>query len=750
MKVKIYKNIQLDERIESVIEKSDVLDLIDDIDSSDIKITDDKSGQLFFEKPTISNIKKNNAYLDNELLESPLVLQMTKNYLEQQFYLRPEGAFQGVIIKNNSLKILDKSSYGLYSDYICSEAHNFSFNTRNLRKCLTTLFLSFDRLSILGGIALPLEVDYGRSQDAFFVQFACNMTSLFKIDLLLKSMSEYINLSDCIEITFCNTTNRVVVRNFWMKSIVKKWTSVFIHESEAGHLGRKVVNEDATVKTHIIADVDEILIAPEDEPYERTGLKKQWSLIRQTLKTILSLRDEYAVKEKEFPSHFNEAIVSALIDSADCVDTFTPLEEHEKEIVIDFLSEEDPLESLKRMRLDEMIDVEPKEYMKSIYSKVDEIEYDTLKKISGKEELDENQIIKGTPDEKEKNQLVKGSGSSKEDNSIWEIKKLSVAEKLKSKYDNMDNPSPKEIEQTFEVAMKEVLSASDSNIESYVSGVVDNISEQLLPASVPNSKFINKTMGKLKNKLQTTNEESLDVSPLELKLMLSFTEKLIRKGENFEENLKHESNKNQYLKKQVEKISSSSSELENPISAQMRIANDRITKERDALVDEKNQFKNKIFELERKLEKAMSEKKADIQSDNEGKGVKEQNIDPKQKIINKLTTSVQSAKAEALDLKRQLTNNEKDMIKLKTQVARLSKGTVNNTADGSDNSKTSIRINQLEKINDQYLTSKTKMEKELAEKKSEIYKAKLESKTMASKVKQLEKKVELLSRRKAS
>jgi hypothetical protein len=745
LKKNVYKNIQLDEEIEEIISNSDAITITDDIEHSDFKITGDSSSNLKFEKPKLSDVSLHDGYLDKEILGNPFITTVLKNYIEQSFCLRPESIFQGIIVKNNSLKVLDKSSYGLYSDYICSEARNFSFNTRNLRKSLTSLFLSFDRLSVVGGVVLPLEIDYGRGQDTFFVQFSCNITPLFKFNLLLKSIIEFINFSDCIEISFCEETKRIVVRNFWIKGIKKKWTSVFIY-GKGAHSSKRFESSEEVIKTHLVEDVTEELVSSDDEIFENISVKKQWSLIRLTLNSILALRDEYAIAEKDFPTHFNNAIVSALMNESTDENTFDQLEDHEKEIVIQFINEEDPLESLKRMRRGEMTEIEPEEYINSIYSKVEDIEYETLKKISGDRNIEAKQTVKGTAEEKPSRFVIKGAEERDKDNKIWEIKKLDVAKNLKSKYSDMKNPSPQEVEETFEATMREVLSSSDSNIESYVSGVVDSISEELLPASVPNSKFINKTMSRLKNRASTTEEGDLDVSPLELKLILSFTEKLIRKGESFEENLKFESGRNDYLKKQVDEMSSSVvNNMENPISAQMRIAHDKLISDRDGLIEEKNKYKSRVFELERKLAKSEETVGLDRAED---KNTSTQDL--KQEMINKLTASVQGAKAEALDLKRQLRLSEKDMIKLKTQMARLSNSTDNSKAGPSENSKSTIRIKQLEKINDQYLSSKTKMEKELSEKKSEIHKAKLESKTMANKLKQAEKKLEVLNRRKAS
>ncbi len=763
MKKSVYKNIQLDDKLEEIISSSEILHLTEEVESCDLKITGDEKSNLKFEKPNLGNLSVCEAYLDTGVIENPLVSNILKNYLEQEFCLRPEVAYKGNIVKNNTLKVLDKSSYGLYSDYICSEAHNFTFNTRSLRKCLTSLFLSFDRMSVIGGIALPLEIDYGRSSNAFFVQFSCNITPVFKVNLLLKSIREFVDFSDCIEITFCNQTNRVVVRNFWFKEVTKKWTSLFIY-GDVGGVSTNLHNEEEVVKTHVVEDVTERLVEIDEDLYEDYGDKKQWNLMRITLKSILTLRDEYAIREKDFPTHFNNAIVNALMVECEDGNTFEKLEEHEKEIIIQFINEEDPLESLKRMRLEEMTEIEPEEYIKSIYSKVDEIENDTLKKLSKNKEEDENVTVKGSANEKEDdnvtvkgsanekevNQLVKGSGENSEDNSIWNVKKLDVTKNLMSKYSEMSNPSPKQVEEAFEQTMKEVLLASDQNIESYVSGIVDSISEDLLPASIPNSKFIKKTMGSLKNKASNCGKATLDVSPLEIKLMLSFTEKLIRKGENAEDNLKFESGRNNYLKKQVDEMSSTDMKSKNPISEQMRIANEKLIKDRDVLLDEKNKYKSQVLELERKLAKIQDSENLEVLEDVQDNSAPVQTQDMKQQMIDKLTTGVQGARSEALDFKRQLRINEKEMIKLKTQLARFTKSADTSKSGSPESTKSTIRIKQLEKINDQYLSSKTKMEQEISERKSEIHSTKLENKTMANKLKQLEKKLEILNRRKAS
>ena len=74
-------------------------------------------------------------------MDYPFGEKLFESFIGQEFGRHAETFFRGIVIKNSSLKVLDRASYGLYCDYICSEASELNFSTRPLRRFLTEFFM---------------------------------------------------------------------------------------------------------------------------------------------------------------------------------------------------------------------------------------------------------------------------------------------------------------------------------------------------------------------------------------------------------------------------------------------------------------------------------------------------------------------------------------------------------------------------------------------------------------------------------
>lgn len=734
-------------------------------EAADYYLTDDERNGLYIKQASIKEIsgkKLPMAFINEAILRNDFFKRVLKHYFEQEVSLRPESIFEGLVIKNSTIKILDRSSYGLYTDIICSQAKEYSFNGRKIRAALTSSLLLLDRMNLTKELMMPLEVDYGRSQDAFYVQYSCSLTPLLKEDIFFKSLVKIINDSDLVELSFNTKVNRVILRFCWSLKKLTLWPSLFIYDYKTSLLKHKE-NDNSLAETKFETSVDEQEFITDDELYEPKASPKQWRLLRRIIKHCLELKESRKESGEEWPDPILVEDIRNIVEEMEDA-SFEKLNEDEVNILVTSLNSEDPIDHLELLRQDELLEVDPNEYMDSIYSNIADIDVEKVKgafaedeettvisgstdddedvqRVKGKSEVDNSfTVVKGEKEDLDQNhhQLIKGDGSLNKKSSMWQVKKLNVAEKLKDKYSKLENPTPEVVEEELEQTIRDELSKDDNKIDSFVEDIVDAISEELLPRSVPNSLFINKALGELKNTVsaKSKGDGTVAVQSLDVKLMISFTEKLMRKSKAHEDRLNrdggytgdHKMTKGQAI-----------------IIEQMKESNELLLTEKNKLQKEKNELKAKIIELQREM---LSDHNYENVEEREQRSLID---DERQKNIDKLTEDVKSAKSENLELKRQLTVNENEMVKLKTLMARIRNKDpeAKASAAGSD-SKKEHRIKQLEKMANQFQDSKNKVEKELASKKSELYSAKLENKTMSGRIKQLEKKLELMNKRKAS
>ncbi len=132
-----------------------------------------------------SSIKSGpSIFFHQEILGWEIPQLIFKRVLAGEGALGPEESYKGVLLKAGSFKILNPGSLGYYSDLLARFPGNLRVNPVNIRSFAISLFSFLDYCSQADLINYPVEVDYGISQNCFFIQIHCDSNELHLENIL--------------------------------------------------------------------------------------------------------------------------------------------------------------------------------------------------------------------------------------------------------------------------------------------------------------------------------------------------------------------------------------------------------------------------------------------------------------------------------------------------------------------------------------------------------------------------------------
>jgi|GEM_PF-2521438 len=168
------------------------------------------------------------SFIYPEICDWDIPRAMIQRYFGGEGALSPEEGFQGIVLKANTLKITNDYSIGYYSDVISSFASKERVNPVQIRN-FTTLCLSYlSYLAKASITAFPIEIDYGLSQNSFFIQIHCQSLKFFienivdstqeakSRDPFVSLMKEVISKVDLMEVYTLESSQKLVVTACWI------------------------------------------------------------------------------------------------------------------------------------------------------------------------------------------------------------------------------------------------------------------------------------------------------------------------------------------------------------------------------------------------------------------------------------------------------------------------------------------------------------------------------------------------------
>ena len=459
--------------------------------------TGDRSN-VFFEAVDWKNVKASPcAFINEDLLEWDIPKLVLKRFFAGEGSIGPEESYHGVLLKSNTLKIIDSNSIGYYSDVITASASETNINPVRVRSFTVTLLTYLDYLKRSELISFPIELDYGFSQDSFFIQAHCENNGVV-LENILDSVKdpntenpfeclvkESLVKTDLLEAYTLKNSNKLVITGCWIgnPNFIRNnfFSSLLIYQIDSYNQSKNVngnVVESQSFFSQSLADLSKVKTVGElpKRYQEQEGQKQPINpvLVKRVSKFII---DKWSENNKEIPLDYNIEFLKRDVEDFPDKDAISRLNSFEELEVLKVLAE--GLESLESDVDEIKKQIEPDKYLDGILGTIGNISKEQISAISGEPEdlteaitkvsgtpedlteaitkvsgtpedlTEERQMIRGGPEtldnekntvkgETNKEKVVKISESNEVvKNEAWEVKRLAVVNKVKAKIDGL-------------------------------------------------------------------------------------------------------------------------------------------------------------------------------------------------------------------------------------------------------------------------------------------------------------------------
>lgn len=836
-------------------------DEIVDLSSEKVCLEKVASPKEFFEK-------NGELILNPELVYFPIIQEVLKRYLGLAGGISVQETFQESILKMYTLRMNEYLSSGYYSDLIVDSAFNEKFNFYYVRKFLYES-LSFIQYLCEGGLAeFPIDVEYGFSENNYFVQMIFesedlnikNLTEAFKEEdnraPYANLIMEMANNANFLEIYKIEKTSKVSILGVFNKADERfedaYFPSVLIHSISGFQASDLNLKHGVTTKVEYLKESTALKNAklPGDgtENYNVSLLDKASNLI-----SVKRVTDFVKLVGKDKNYDFQNLTIEDLdliLETYPDQKSLSSFTKVDKSIVIKALKEDLFYEALKDNVQIIEDSINEDEYLDSVLSSLENLdENEAVFALNGQRFTEDVTIVSGDFDEKDDTKTVIKGVTQSIGKDVWKVKQLNVVEKVRGQINDLRGrgASKEEINNRIKSIVEAELGVDESAGQSFIKyinedanegsfeevasqNIVDIRAKLELEKTKKSLRTRDAQIGKMKKLIDTmkdeisllrketgttevlvktsVNEDSLieeaTIAKEENEILKTELSELKKESKNIEIQKDREIEKIQNeifeYKKEIETLRKRSETQQNEINTSTVNTKEsiQIEKENKSLSLQVDSLKNKINFLMESRKSAQSSnvgiKEFEVLKENYSK--KEKEVDAFQKENSKLNMIIKDlekkvsisetnlgkvkdqssevkaaeAKLKAKDievekykkerlafeekLKEMQVEVKKQEVKMKFMAAQAEGAkSQNGQSSGGANpqdQKLAQLAKKLENDNKRLQMAAKKVSDELTEKKAELNKLKMDKKTSESKVRDLERKLAVLSKKVAA
>lgn len=388
------------------------------------------SGNIFFKPINWNKINQSPlAFINRQLTDWDIPRLILKRFFAGEGELGPEENYKGILQKSGTLKVLDTNSLGYFSDVITSFAVDSKVNPTQLRNFSVMILSYLEFLNREDLINLPLEVDYGISQDGFFLQIHCDKNNFF-LENILESVAEpelknpFVSLLresiakvDLLEIYTLEASNKLVLNACWITNPNFTRTDFFpslvIHQVKHLRGDNKGFGSSVAPTTFYDPELKDFRKAKVAEKLpgkygEQKTLKEAINpvLVKRLYNFITDShsRSGYSVQE----SGYSLDVLSKDVEKFPDKEALGRLNSSEREELVRIILENAPefisqVEEVKSQ-------IESEDYLEGILNSLDSMTYEEAELVLGdSDSSDDSETISGEKEDiGEESQLVKG------------------------------------------------------------------------------------------------------------------------------------------------------------------------------------------------------------------------------------------------------------------------------------------------------------------------------------------------------
>ena len=445
------------------------------------------------------------AHLSEENLDIDITKLILKRYFAGEGSLSSDQNYQEILESTGSIKVMSGKSLGAYSDVIASLAEVEGLNLNLIRTFSLQLFTYLDYLNRSELVEFPIEIDYGKSKDGFFLQVHCAQTGLFLENLmesvqdndmgspyssLLKELSFKTNF---LEVYTLKSTSRLVFTGVWkLQQETMPQSSLLIHQVERfnNKSGQEI---DFDAETFFESDSDKIhkIRAIEKLPEKRVREEQNQEISNPVLvKRIVSfLNKKKNVVDGVLSGEIDKITIKGYIEEFPDKEAIAGLNDHDVEQVLRFLG--DNIEEVEKQAHAIRDQIPEDDYVEGIVKSLEKMsseeaqsalgyDEDNIQKILGqKEDLgEETQTVSGGEEAPEEQTRIKGVTENLQ-SEPWKVKRLEVAKKVESRLRDLrsQGASKTEINNEVQSILRKELNLKEDEGEKFSSALTDDATD---------------------------------------------------------------------------------------------------------------------------------------------------------------------------------------------------------------------------------------------------------------------------------
>lgn len=403
------------------------------------------------------------AIIDENVVESPLgEMLLSRLVRPTSNSLHLEECYGEKLSQYKSIKITSVLGVGYYADILAYDAHQAGFDPVAVRSFVTHITTYYGYLVQADLARYPLEVEYGYSEDDFFLQFNVSVKN-FVCEYLLESFTYSVSMAfpfksllalslgsvDFLDITYQRKGEKLLIGGLWQKNRTERhFPSLLISEvdcfAERSQEVRQMLSNPKLALEQIQNNIPAInlpgglnVLQDRESAFKRNPLL--FARLVRYVQHIRHLDEEPIGPEKLEPedidAYLNEYPNQSLIDKLTRADKMAiiqalidPASLTEEEVRIKGVTQ-------KFIEENQLVKGGPEEddYFEKIISSLDGMDQADLNEWVRGSFLEEEEVIrvKGTPEEEDKSATtIKGVTEVIKDD-VWRVKSSGIKEELK-------------------------------------------------------------------------------------------------------------------------------------------------------------------------------------------------------------------------------------------------------------------------------------------------------------------------------
>ncbi len=352
------------------------------------------------------------AVLDVKSLDDELLSKVVQRLFYVSSAVNVEYAYETLLKKVYSFKLMTHLSLGAYLDAVASKAYENDFDIVNLRSFYVNALSFWGYLEKAKIVHYPIDIQYGYSENSFVLQFSSSAAPIYSEYLSqafqnpeqknpLKSLlSSCERESDFLDIYELKSSGKLVLSGIWTRNINKDFTSLFTNNIPSFH----------SEKRQWAQDVPSVEYVPSGGNNSSLSVLQNKDLPGEGLKGLAPYFANQPVVLNQLLTHLNKKMQGA--DENPELITVENLDQHLKDF--------DEVEVLKQLNaLDKSLIVSTWQNVKKDKMLRMDQALENLESLDFFDESDESVTqVKGTQPEKESSEIVRGGPQEKEQMTI--------------------------------------------------------------------------------------------------------------------------------------------------------------------------------------------------------------------------------------------------------------------------------------------------------------------------------------------